>query len=70
MDRLLEKGANVNAEGGEHQGKTAVWVASKEGHLVVVDRLLEKGANANADAGKYYGTAPYGSGTIAESRCN
>ena len=50
MDRLLEKGANVNANVAQYYGRTAHQAASEGGHLAVVDRLLEKRANANAKA--------------------
>ena len=48
---LLEKGANVNAQGG-HYG-TALQAASYKGHDQVVQRLLEKGADVNAQGGHY-----------------
>ena len=52
---LLDKGADVNAEGGGGYG-TALQAASYACHLEVVKLLLEKGANVNARSGKY-GTA-------------
>ena len=42
MQRLLEKGADVNAQGGDYDN--ALQAASAEGHDQVVQRLLEKGA--------------------------
>ena len=48
---LLEKGADVNAQGG-HYG-TALQAASKQGHGQIVQRLLEKGADVNAQGGHY-----------------
>ncbi|KAF8128801.1 ankyrin repeat-containing domain protein [Mycena galopus ATCC 62051] len=51
---LLEKGADVNAAGGEYG--TSLQVAAAEGHTEVVSILLEKGANVNA-AGGYYGSS-------------
>ena len=49
VDRLLEKGADVNAEPARVKGRTALQGASEAGHLEVVNRLIEKGANVNAD---------------------
>jgi len=51
---LLEKGADVNAQGGGYG--SALQVASYGGHDHVVQRLLEKGADVNAQGG-YYGNA-------------
>jgi ankyrin repeat protein len=50
---LLDKGADVDAQGG-YLGN-ALQVASYEGHEVVVRLLLEKGANVNAQGGLYGG---------------
>ena len=50
VDRLLEKGANVNVEAAVILGRTAPQAASEGGHLAIVDRLLEKGANVDAEA--------------------
>ena len=47
---LLEKGANVNAEGGKYGN--ALQAASFGGHEAVVRLLLEKGANVNAEGGQ------------------
>jgi ankyrin repeat protein len=46
---LLEKGADVNAQGG-HYGN-ALQAASDGGHDSVVTLLLEKGADVNAQGG-------------------
>ncbi|KAF2453530.1 hypothetical protein BDY21DRAFT_424471, partial [Lineolata rhizophorae] len=46
---LLDKGANVNAQGGVYGN--ALYAASLEGHEQVVNLLLDKGANVNAQGG-------------------
>ena len=51
---LLDKGANVNAQGGKYGN--ALQAASAEGHEQMVKILLDKGANVNAQGG-YYGNA-------------
>jgi ankyrin repeat protein len=48
---LLEKGADVNAQGG-HYGN-ALQAAANGGHDSVVTLLLEKGADVNAQGGHY-----------------
>jgi ankyrin repeat protein len=48
---LLEKGANVNAAGGEYGSPLQAAVA--EGHTEIVSILLEKGANVNAAGARY-----------------
>jgi ankyrin repeat protein len=48
---LLEKGADINAQGGEYGN--ALQAASAEGHKTVVRLLLEKGADTNAQGGEY-----------------
>jgi ankyrin repeat protein len=48
---LLEKGAEVNAQGGEYGN--ALQAASRYGHEKVVQILLEKGAEVNAQGGGY-----------------
>ena len=54
VQRLIDKGADVNARGG--LCGTLLRVASQEGHEAVVRILLEKGANVNAKVG-IFGTA-------------
>ncbi|KAJ7362215.1 hypothetical protein DFH08DRAFT_799268 [Mycena albidolilacea] len=51
---LLEKGADVNAAGGENG--SSLQAAAAEGHTEIVSILLEKGANINA-AGGFYGSS-------------
>lgn len=51
---MLEKGAEINAQGGEYGN--ALYAASSRGHIEIVQRLLEKGAEVNAQ-GRYYGNA-------------
>ncbi|KAH7061025.1 ankyrin repeat domain-containing protein [Paraphoma chrysanthemicola] len=53
---LLDKGANVNAWGGEYGN--ALQAASLRGHEQVVKLLLDKGADPNAQGGEY-GNALY-----------
>ena len=53
---LLEKGADVNAQGGYYGN--ALQAASWRGHEAIVKLLLDKGANINAQGG-YYGNALY-----------
>jgi ankyrin repeat protein len=48
---LLDKGADVNAQGGYYGN--ALQAASFGGHEQVVKMLLDKGANVNAQAGDY-----------------
>jgi ankyrin repeat protein len=48
---LLEKGAEVNAQGGRYGN--ALQAASSRGHVEIVQRLLEKGAEVNAQGGRY-----------------
>ena len=48
---LLEKGADVNAQGGEYGN--ALQAASYKGHSEIVKLLLEKGADVNAQGGEY-----------------
>ena len=50
---LLEKGADVNAQGGVYG--SALQAALSGGHDQIVQRLLEKGADVNAQGG-YYGS--------------
>ena len=53
---LLDKGADVNAQGGEYGN--ALQAASYEGRNQVVQMLLDKGADVNAQGGEY-GNALY-----------
>jgi Ankyrin repeats (3 copies) len=48
---LLDKGADINAQGGEYGN--ALQAASTKGHEVVVRLLLDKGADVNAQGGLY-----------------
>ena len=48
---LQEKGADVNAKGGDYDN--ALQAASVGGHEAVVQLLLEKGADVNAEGGHY-----------------
>ncbi|KAH6661738.1 ankyrin repeat-containing domain protein [Halenospora varia] len=61
---LLEKGADVNAQGGEYGNAlqaasiedyeaTCIQAASAGGHEAIVALLLEKEANVNAQGGEY-----------------
>ncbi|ERF68928.1 hypothetical protein EPUS_09418 [Endocarpon pusillum Z07020] len=56
VQMLLEKGAEVNAQGGKYGN--ALQAASNRGHEKVVQMLLDKGAEVNAQGG-YYGNALY-----------
>jgi ankyrin repeat protein len=55
---LLDKGADVNAQGG-HYGN-ALQEAASEGHDNIVQVLHDKGANMNVQQGEY-GKYPPGS---------
>ncbi|KAK7219748.1 hypothetical protein V2G26_007751 [Clonostachys chloroleuca] len=48
---LVEKGADINAQGGEYGN--ALQAASQEGHETIVQLLVEKGADINAQGGVY-----------------
>ena len=50
VQRLVDKGAEVSAQGGLYD---ALRVASSGGHEKVFQRLLDKGAEANAQGGLY-----------------
>lgn len=50
---ILDKGANVNAQGRRHG--TALHAAAYSGHETISQLLLDKGADVNAQGG-YYGT--------------
>ena len=47
---LIEKGADVNAQGGDY--KTALHAASLRGHEAIARLLIEKGADVNAHGGE------------------
>ena len=51
LKMLLDKGADVDAEGGAHSN--ALSAASLDGHEEVVRLLLEKGASVNAEGGVF-----------------
>ncbi|KAF4311286.1 ankyrin repeat-containing domain protein [Botryosphaeria dothidea] len=51
---LLEKNADVNAQGGYYG--SALQAALSKGHVQVVQMLLEKNADVNAQGG-FYGNA-------------
>jgi ankyrin repeat protein len=54
---LLDRGADVNAQGGGYYGN-ALHAASADGHEAVVRLLLDRDANVNAQGGGgYYGNA-------------
>ncbi|KAF4337171.1 Pfs NACHT and ankyrin domain protein [Fusarium beomiforme] len=53
---LINKGADVNAEGGETYN-TALEAASAEGHYDIVKLLLENGADVNAEGSCDYNNA-------------
>jgi len=55
VNRLLEKGADVNAAPASSFGRTALQAASEGGHLAVVDRLLEQGTDFNAAPASSFG---------------
>ena len=52
MKLLLEKGTDVNAQGGMYQN--ALQTAPSSSHMAIVQLLLEKGADVNAQV-RYYG---------------
>jgi hypothetical protein len=54
--QLLDKGADVNAQGGRYGN--ALQAASARGHDAIVQRLLDKEADVNAQGG-YFGNALY-----------
>ncbi|KAK4207229.1 ankyrin repeat-containing domain protein [Rhypophila decipiens] len=54
VQMLLDKGAEVNAQGGDYGN--ALQAASSGGHWKIVQMLLDKGAEVNAQGG-YYGNA-------------
>jgi len=54
VELLLDKGANVNAQGGYYGN--ALQAASYHGYEAIMKLLLDKGANVNAQGG-YFGNA-------------
>ncbi|KAF1963965.1 hypothetical protein BU23DRAFT_376242, partial [Bimuria novae-zelandiae CBS 107.79] len=48
---LLNKGADVNAQGGEYGN--ALQAASERDHEAIVKLLLDKGADVNAQGGHH-----------------
>ncbi|EIM82434.1 ankyrin, partial [Stereum hirsutum FP-91666 SS1] len=48
---LLDKGASVNAEGGDYG--TALQAASSGGHITIIHLLIKYGADINLQSGKY-----------------
>jgi ankyrin repeat protein len=53
VQRLIEKGADVNAQGGFSGYGNALQAASCNGHQEIVKLLIEKGADVNAQGGEY-----------------
>ncbi|KAJ6088396.1 hypothetical protein N7486_009657 [Penicillium sp. IBT 16267x] len=51
VQKLLEHGADVNAQGGYH--RNALQAASFQGHHKTVQMLLEHGADVNSQGGRY-----------------
>jgi ankyrin repeat protein len=51
VQTLLDKGADVNPQGGAYSN--ALQAASAQGYLDIVQQLLDKGADINAQGGKY-----------------
>jgi hypothetical protein len=51
VELLLERGADVNAQGGRHGN--ALQAACSRGHEKIAQMLLEQGANVNAQGGEY-----------------
>ena len=63
---LLDKGADVNAEGGEYG--TALQAAAYKGNVECIRLLLDKGADVNAEGGKY-GTALQAAAYMSNVEC-
>ena len=55
VDKLLSKGADVNAPAKLIDGRTALQAAAERGHMEVVGKLLAEGADVNAAAGQLDG---------------
>ena len=55
VERLLDAGADVNADPAYHSGRTALQAAAGEGHQAVVARLLKAHANVNAKPAYKFG---------------
>jgi ankyrin repeat protein len=51
VERLLEAGADANADPGQENGASALQAAGTRNSLAIVERLLEAGAHVGADAG-------------------
>ena len=52
MQRLLDYGVPIDAEGGPLDGN-ALYQASEEGHQTVVNLLIARGADVNGQGGLY-----------------
>jgi hypothetical protein len=59
---LLDKGANVNAQGRDYGSGSALYAAVRRGNEQIVKLLLDKGANVNA----IQGISSYHMGWLAE----
>lgn len=64
---LLEKGTDVNTQGGEYDN--ALQAASIENYEAIVALLLEKGANVNAQCREYGNVLQAASARGHESNC-
>ncbi|KAI6285041.1 hypothetical protein MCOR26_001741 [Pyricularia oryzae] len=51
VEKVLNDGADVNAQGGEYGN--ALQAASFKGHKEIVQTLVDKGADVNAQGGRY-----------------
>ena len=54
VEKLLVKGADINAPAGEDHGRTALQAAAGGGHMMVVEKLLTEGADINSGFGKFF----------------
>jgi ankyrin repeat protein len=52
VQKLIQKGADVNAQGGEYGN--ALQAASYQGHQEIVKLLIDKGADVNAQGGLHH----------------